>query len=63
METKRQILRCISHWWNDTLRKCWRTALEDTEEREKLFNELASLIYEKVCWGVENRKEEEIRHE
>jgi hypothetical protein len=64
METKRQILRCISHWWNDTLRKVWRTALEDPEEREKLFNELANEIYEQVYQNAENgKKKEEAEHD
>jgi hypothetical protein len=53
-DMRKTIRRCIGDWWDDSLRKDWRIALEDPDERNKHFDDLADCLYEKVFlqyWG------------
>ena len=43
-EMKDQIREVIKHWWNDALRKTWKTDLADPTSRAKSFDELAEEI-------------------
>jgi len=39
-----EIYEIIKDWWNDTMRKDWRTALADSLERHNRLEELADNI-------------------
>lgn len=40
----KQVRNMITHWWNDTMRKDWRTALADPVERNRRLDELGDEI-------------------
>ncbi len=41
--------RIISAWWNDTMRKDYRTALEDPGTRNERLMELAAMIEKQIA--------------